>query len=151
MLNVAVNGARSDLTIDYALHAAPGDLLLFFNGTYLDLSQQNTPQSSSQTLSGFAFYPPKFRLRTGPRGSEFWALTGTVNYLPRETTTKWLHSRSGSWTTVDASLRYAPCCRASSTAECQLAPSIYSTAIHRWYCSPRPHCRLQLRHRKHDL
>ena len=38
-----------------------------------------------------------------------WVLTGTVNYLARETNTQVTPVQSvGSWTTVDASLRYAP-------------------------------------------
>jgi iron complex outermembrane recepter protein len=111
MVNVASQTARgADLSIDYKFGAGSNDGLLFFNGTYLDLTQRNTPQGPGQTLSGLAFYPAKFRMRGGATWKlNAWALTGSVNYLPRETNnqvTPFQHV--GSWTTVDASLRFAP-------------------------------------------
>ena len=80
------------------------------NGAYLDLTQQNTPQSPEQTLSGVAFYPPKFRMRAGATWSPgTWSFTGTINYLARETNTQVTPSEEvGSWTTMDASIRYTP-------------------------------------------
>jgi hypothetical protein len=111
VVNVASQTARgADLSINYKIGAASNSGLLFFNGTYLDLIQQNTPQSPQQTLSGLAFYPPKFKMRGGATWKlNAWALTGTVNYLPPETNnqvTPFQNVRS--WTTVDASLRFAP-------------------------------------------
>jgi iron complex outermembrane recepter protein len=111
VVNVATQTARgADLSINYKMGAGSSSELLFLNGTYLDLSQQNTPQSAEQTLSGLAFYPPKFRLRGGATWKwNSWALTGTVNYLPRETNNQVIPFQSvASWTTVDTSLRFAP-------------------------------------------
>jgi len=111
VVNVASQTARgADLSINYKIGAASNSGLLFFNGTYLDLIQQNTPQSPHQTLSGLAFYPPKFRMRGGATWKlNAWALTGTVNYLPPETNNQVTPFQNvSSWTTVDASLRFAP-------------------------------------------
>lgn len=109
--NVASQIARgADLSINYRVDAKASSTLFFLNGTYLDLKQINTPQSPTQTLSGLAFYPPKYRARTGVTWKPaLWALTGIVNYLPRETNTQVSPAESvGSWTTIDASVRYAP-------------------------------------------
>jgi outer membrane receptor protein involved in Fe transport len=111
MVNVASQTVRgADLSVDYKIGAGSNSGLLFFNGTYLNLVQQNTPQAAEKTLSGLAFYPPKFRLRGGATWKlNAWALTGTVNYLPRETDNQVTPFQSvSSWMTVDASLRYAP-------------------------------------------
>jgi iron complex outermembrane receptor protein len=111
MVNVASQTARgADLNIDYQIGTGPNSGLLFLNGTYLDLTQQNTPQAPQQTQTGLAFYPAKFRARGGATWKlNSWALTGTVNYLPRETNNQVTPFQNvGSWTTVDASLRYAP-------------------------------------------
>ncbi len=110
-VNVASQTARgADLNINYKIGTGPSNGLLFLNGTYLDLTQQNTPQSPEQTLSGLAFYPAKFRVRGGATWKlNAWALTGTVNYLPRETNNQVTPNQNvGSWTTVDASLQFAP-------------------------------------------
>jgi outer membrane receptor protein involved in Fe transport len=109
--NVASQTARgADLNVAYRFDAVSSNTFLFMNGTYLDLTQRNTPQSPSQTLSGLAFYPPRFRARAGVTWRPaLWALTGTVNYLAHETNTQVTPSEHvGSWTTVDASARYAP-------------------------------------------
>ena len=111
LVNVASQTARgADLNINYAIGAVSKGVVLFLNGAYLDLSQRNTPQAPNNTLSGLAFYPPKFRFRSGATwriGS--WALTGTVNYLSRETNNQVVPNEDvASWTTMDASLRYAP-------------------------------------------
>jgi outer membrane receptor protein involved in Fe transport len=109
--NVARQTARgADISINYRVDANAGSTLLFLDGTYLDLTQLNTPQSPSQTLSGLAFYPSKFRVRTGVTWKPaLWALTGIVNYLPHETNTQVSPAESvSSWTTIDASVRYAP-------------------------------------------
>lgn len=111
MVNVASQTARgTDLSINYKLGAESNAGMLFFNGTYLDLTQQYTPQALKQTLSGLAFYPAKFRMRGGATWKiSAWALTGTVNYLPKETNNQVTPLQNvGSWTTVDASLRFAP-------------------------------------------
>jgi iron complex outermembrane recepter protein len=111
MVNVASQTARgADLSINYQIGEASNSELLFLNGTYLDLTQQNTPQSPNQTLSALAFYPPKFRVRGGATWRfNAWALTGAVNYLPRETNNQVTPFQNvGSWTTVDASIRFAP-------------------------------------------
>jgi iron complex outermembrane receptor protein len=111
LINVSRQTARgADLSANYRIGTSSNGALLFFNGTYLDLTQLNTPQSPEETLSGLAFYPPKFRLRGGASWTlNAWSLTGTANYLPRETNTQVTPSQHvGSWTTVDASLRYAP-------------------------------------------
>jgi iron complex outermembrane recepter protein len=110
-LNVASQTARgADLNVNYDIGIGTNRVLFFLNATYLDLTQQDTPQSPQQTLSGLAFYPPKFRTRGGASWKwNAWALTGIVNYLPRETNNQVTPSQDvGSWTTVDASLRFAP-------------------------------------------
>jgi outer membrane receptor protein involved in Fe transport len=110
-INVASQTVRgADLNIGYEMGSGSDTGLLFLNGTYLDLTQKDTPQQSAQTLSGQAFYPPKFRIRGGATWKlNAWALTGIVNYLPRETNNQVTPFQSvGSWTTVDASLRFAP-------------------------------------------
>jgi hypothetical protein len=111
LINVSSQTARgADFNVDYKVGTATRSALLFFNGTYLDLTQQNTPQSPAQSLSGLAFYPPKFRLRSGATWMlNSWALTGTVNYLAHETNNQVAPFQDvGSWTTIDSSLRYAP-------------------------------------------
>jgi iron complex outermembrane receptor protein len=111
MINVASQTARgADLNIGYKIGAGSINGLLFLNGTYLDLTQTNTPQAPEQSLSGLAFYPPKFRVRAGATAQlNAWALTATVNYLPRETNNQVTPFQNvGSWTTIDASLRFSP-------------------------------------------
>ncbi len=110
-VNVATQTARgADLNIGYKIGAGSNSGLVFLNGTYLDLVQQNTPQSPQQTLSGLAFYPPKFRMRGGATWKvDAWALSGTVNHVPRETNNQVSPNQIvGSWLTFDASLRFVP-------------------------------------------
>jgi len=110
-VNVASQTARgADLNIGYKNGAGSNDGRLCLNGTYLDLTQRNSPQAPQQTLSGLAFYPAKFRGRGGATWKlNAWALTGTLNYLPRETNNQVTPFQAvGSWTTADASLRFAP-------------------------------------------
>jgi outer membrane receptor protein involved in Fe transport len=109
--NVASQSARgADLSINYRIDAESSSTLLFLNGSYLDLVQRDTPESPPQTLSGLAFYPPKFRVRTGVTWKPAsWAITGIVNYLAHETNTQVVPAASvASWTTIDASVRYSP-------------------------------------------
>lgn len=111
LVNVATQTARgADLSAAYVFEQTLSKTLVFFNGAYLDLTQTNTPGSTEQTLSGLSFYPPKFRLRAGATWTRTaWAVTGTMNYLAHETNTQVVPSESvRSWTTVDASVRYAP-------------------------------------------
>jgi iron complex outermembrane recepter protein len=111
LVNVASQTARgADLTVSYKIGTDSHGALFYLNGGYLDLTQQDTPQSSTETLSGQAFYPAKFRLRTGASWKlNSWTLAGTVNYLPRETDTEVDPAQGvGSWTTIDASVRYSP-------------------------------------------
>jgi outer membrane receptor protein involved in Fe transport len=111
VVNVASQTARGlDLNISYKIGEGSNYGRLFLNSTYLDLTQRNSPQAPQQTLSGLAFYPAKFRARGGATWKpNDWALTGTVNYLPRETNNQVTPFQAvGSWTTADASLRFAP-------------------------------------------
>lgn len=111
LLNVSSQTARgADLNVNYRIDSDSSSTLIFMNGTYLDLSQRDTPQASSQTLSGLAFYPPKFRGRAGMTWNPAsWAFTGTVNYLARETNAQVApQANVDSWTTVDASVRFSP-------------------------------------------
>jgi len=111
LVNVATQTAKGgDIAANYKFDAGAGAALLFLNGTYLHLTQQNTPQSPEQTLSGVAFYPSKFRMRAGGTWSrDAWAFTSTVNYLAREINTQVTPNEEvGSWTTLDASIRYTP-------------------------------------------
>jgi len=111
LVNVASQTARgADINLGYKIDAALGGTFLFLNGTYLDLTQRDTPQSPEQTLSGLAFYPPRFRVRAGVTWSPTsWAFTGTINYLARENNTQITPVQEvGSWTTIDASIRYTP-------------------------------------------
>ncbi|MGB6308791.1 MAG: TonB-dependent receptor [Steroidobacteraceae bacterium] len=110
-VNVANETARgADFNVGYNIGTGSNSGLLFLNGTYLDLAQRDTPQSPEQTLSGLAFFPAKFRLRGGATWKwSSWALTTTLNYLPGETNNQVTPFQSvGSWTTVDASLQFAP-------------------------------------------
>jgi hypothetical protein len=111
MVNVASQTAiGTDLNLHYTIGGGSNIGLVFLNGTYLNLTQQNTPQAPSQTLSGLAFYPAKFRGRGGATWKwNSWSLTGTVNYLAGENNDQVTPvERVGSWTTIDATLRYAP-------------------------------------------
>jgi iron complex outermembrane recepter protein len=111
LVNVARQTAQGeDVNASYKIDTGAGIALLFLNGTFLDLTQQDTPQSPEQTLTGIAFYPPKFRMRAGAtwiRGS--WAFSSTLNYLARESNNQVTPiEQVSSWTTVDASIRYTP-------------------------------------------
>jgi iron complex outermembrane recepter protein len=111
LVNVARQTTRGgDVNAGYKMDTGLGTVRLFLNGTILNLTQQDTPQSPEQTLTGIAFYPPKFRARAGVTWAPgSWAFTGTVNYLARESNTQVTPSEQvGSWTTVDASIRYTP-------------------------------------------
>lgn len=111
LLNVSRQTARgADLTASYKMGTDSAGALFFVNSSYLDLVQQNTPQSTAEILSGLASYPAKIRARGGATWNESgWSLTGTVNYLAHETNTQVTPmQRVGSWTTVDAVLRYTP-------------------------------------------
>jgi outer membrane receptor protein involved in Fe transport len=111
LVNVATQTARGvDLSAAYVIDGTMGKTMLFFDGTYLDLTQKNVPESPEQTLSGLSFYPSKFRFRGGATWTQsVWAVTTTLNYLAHETNTQVTPSEPvGSWTTVDASVRYAP-------------------------------------------
>ena len=111
LVNVATQTARgADLSAAYVVDATVGKTVLFLDGTYLDLTQKNTPGSPEQTLSGLSFYPPKFRFRGGATWTRsIWAVTATVNYFAHETNTQVTPSEAvSSWTTMDASVRYAP-------------------------------------------
>jgi outer membrane receptor protein involved in Fe transport len=111
LVNVSRQTARgADLTVSYKIGTDSNGATLFANGSYLDLTQQDTPIAPTETLSGLAFYPAKFRTRGGATWRlNSWTFTGTANYLARETNTQVDPIQSvGSWTTVDTSLRYAP-------------------------------------------
>jgi outer membrane receptor protein involved in Fe transport len=111
LVNVASQTARgADLTVSYKVGTESDGGLFYLNSSYLDLTEQDTPQSPTETLSGLAFYPAKFRLRGGATWKlNSWSFAGTVNYLPRETNTEVDPVQSvGSWTTMDASVRYSP-------------------------------------------
>ena len=70
LINVASQTARgADLSINYRLDASSSSTLLFLDGTYLDLTQVNTPQSPSQTLSGLASIRPNSGSAPGSPGS----------------------------------------------------------------------------------
>jgi iron complex outermembrane recepter protein len=111
LVNLAQQTARGiDANLNYRIDIAPASTLFFLNAAYLDLMQQNSPAAASETLSGLAFYPPKFRTQAGlTLNWSTWALTGLVNYMGRESDTQVIPSEAvGSWTTVDTSLRYTP-------------------------------------------
>lgn len=111
IVNVATQTVRgADLSANYRVDAGPGNTFLFLNAAYLDLTERDTPQSQLHTLSGLAFYPPKFRARAGVTWKPAsWSLTAAVNYLAHESNTQVLPAEGvGSWTTIDASVRYAP-------------------------------------------
>jgi iron complex outermembrane receptor protein len=111
LVNVARQTTQGeDINAGYKIDTGAGTALLFLSGTFLDLTQQDTPQSPEQTLTGIAFYPPKFRMRAGVTWAPgSWAFTGTLNYLARESNTQVTPSEQvSSWTTVDASIRYTP-------------------------------------------
>jgi iron complex outermembrane recepter protein len=111
LINISRQTARgADLTANYKIGTVSNGGALFANVAYLDLTEQDTPQVPTQTLSGLAFYPARLRTRSGATWTlNGWSLTGTVNYLGREMNVEVEPIQSvGSWTTIDASLRYAP-------------------------------------------
>lgn len=111
LVNVATQTLRgADLNVNYRVDAGTRNTFLFLNAAYLDLTERDTPQSPLHTLSGLAFYPPKFRARAGATWKPAsWSLTAAVNYLAHESNTQVLPAESvASWTTIDASVRYAP-------------------------------------------
>ncbi len=111
LVNVATQSVRgADLNGNYRIDAGPGNILLFLNAAYLDLTERDTPQSPLHTLSGLAFYPPKFRARAGVTWKPAsWSLTAAINYLAHESNTQVLPAENvASWTTIDASVRYVP-------------------------------------------
>lgn len=111
IVNVATQTVRgADLDVNYRVDAGAGDTLLFLNAAYLDLAERDTPQAALNTLSGLAFYPPKFRARAGVTWKPAsWSLTAAVNYLGHELNTQVSPAENvASWTTIDASVRYAP-------------------------------------------
>jgi iron complex outermembrane receptor protein len=111
VLNVSRQTVRgADVTASYKIGSDSAGALLFFNGSYLDLQQQDTPQSPTETLTGLAFYPARIRARGGATWNEAgWSLTGTANYLAHEKNSEVVPEQPvGSWITVDAALKYAP-------------------------------------------
>lgn len=111
MINVARQTARGiDLTGTYSLDVGVGTAAVFFNGAYMDLTQQDTPTSPTRTLSGLAFYTPKFHVQGGAtwKVSDL-AYTVTTNYVSHEMNGQVTPNQYvGSWTTIDSSVRYVP-------------------------------------------
>jgi iron complex outermembrane receptor protein len=111
VVNVSRQTVRgADFMASYRIGTDSAGTLFFFNGSYLDLQQQDTPLSPTETLTGLAFYPARIRARGGATWNKAgWSLTGTANYLAHETNTEVVPQQQvGSWTTVDAALKYSP-------------------------------------------
>lgn len=111
MVNVARQTARGiDLTSNYSFDPGIGIMDLFLNGAYMDLTQQDSPTSPTRTLSGLAFYAPKFHFQGGAtwKVSDL-AYTVTTNYVSHEINGQVTPAQYvASWTTLDSSVRYAP-------------------------------------------
>jgi iron complex outermembrane receptor protein len=110
-LNIARQVASgADLRLDYQLRLGATTWHAFLNGSYLDLTQQTTPQVPDLQVAGTAFYPPHFRARAGTTvQSGAWQATAVVNYLGSEINTYQPTSpHVASWTTADVNLAYAP-------------------------------------------
>jgi iron complex outermembrane receptor protein len=108
-VNVASQSVSGvDLTSDYRLSGAFGDLDLSANATWLTLRERVTQLYAEQTLSGYAFNPPKFKARIGgtwQRGA--WVTSSFLNYVSSETDNTTLAGiHVASWTTVDAQIAY---------------------------------------------
>jgi len=99
-----------DLGGAYKMPLRGGVLNLFLNGTYLTLTQQITPASSSENIAGIAFNPPRIRVRGGGTWTSGpWSTTLTANWLGSSTNTYVVpFTKISSWTTVDAQVAYAP-------------------------------------------
>ena len=111
MINVARQTARGiDFTSSYSVDVWSSTTDLFLNGAYVDLTQQDTPSSPTQTLSGLAYYTPKFHVQGGATFKiAALAYTLTGNYVSHELNGQVTPNQYvGSWTTLDSSVRYAP-------------------------------------------
>jgi iron complex outermembrane recepter protein len=97
-----------DLTGDYRIRGAFGEVDISGDAAWLTLRQRLTPLSSEQTLSGEVFNPPKFKARLGAawqRGA--WIASSFLNYVASETdNTTLTNIPVASWTTVDAMIGY---------------------------------------------
>jgi len=96
-----------DLSGSYRFDVGPGRLTLRGAASLLDSTQQNTPGQSEFDLSGTIFYPAKVKGRVGA----VWATGGiTASAFANYTSGVTDHlagRKGGSFTTFDATLRYA--------------------------------------------
>ncbi|MGV3482364.1 MAG: TonB-dependent receptor domain-containing protein [Sphingobium sp.] len=111
--NLYTNAARSkvsgvDLTASYAFDLGAGHARLSGSATWLKGSQQNSTGEPAFRTVGLVFNPPKFSARGGlvwNRGG--LTLAGFVNHVGSVTDdTQAPPAPTGSFTTVDANLRY---------------------------------------------
>jgi hypothetical protein len=96
----------TDALINYKHQIAKGELGLFLNGSYLQISQKLTSASPAVELAGLSFNPPRFRARAGTTWlASWWQATAVVNYLGGEINTySSPQTRVASWTTTDVQL-----------------------------------------------
>ena len=97
-----------DVSIKKAFEVSAGQIEAFFNGTWLEVSQQTLPSLPARELTGTIFYPAKNRMRAGLTwiNGEFVS-TAALNYVSDETDNIVVPNvRISSWTTLDLNFRY---------------------------------------------
>jgi iron complex outermembrane recepter protein len=109
-VNVTAETATgADLLTTYATETDAGNFAPFFSGNVLSLRQHLTSAGSVQTVSGLAFYPPRYKLQGGLSWQQR-ELGGTVTFNYTAAKTNNLvepHTKIGAWYTLDLQGRYA--------------------------------------------
>ncbi|WP_158755060.1 TonB-dependent receptor [Dyella sp. S184] len=107
MNTVAQHVKGLDLSESYGVDLGSGRLAIRGSLSWLDSSQQTTAADSFHDLSGTLFYPAKIKGRIGAVWSQGGFSASTfANYVSGVTNTV-DGSKSSSFTTIDATLRYA--------------------------------------------
>jgi outer membrane receptor protein involved in Fe transport len=103
-----VQGA--DLSYRQSFDLSTSQITTFANATWTSLKQRTISTSPLVTLSGTIFNVPKFKTRAGVSWDiGRFSTSGIVNYIDSEKDTGVApNQKVSSWTTVDATLRYAP-------------------------------------------
>ena len=107
-VNVARQRIRGlDLSASYRLDVGSGRLVIRGAGSWLDSSQQTTPGQGSFDLAGTLNNPPKFTSRLGAVWTQGgFTASAFANYKAGVLDTV-EHQKTASFTTFDATLRYA--------------------------------------------
>lgn len=107
-VNVARQHVKGlDLSSSYRMDVGAGQMTLRGSATWLDSSQKNTPTQDSYPIAGVLFNPAKVRGRLGVVWSRRgWSTSAFANYTSGVTDRANGHKTS-SFTTFDATMRYA--------------------------------------------